>query len=41
MNDLFDPPRGGEDAPLAERMRPKALEEIVGQKHLLGESVHM
>lgn len=25
------------DAPLAERMRPTALDEIVGQKHLLGE----
>lgn len=25
------------DAPLAERMRPRALDEIVGQRHLLGE----
>lgn len=35
MSDLFseiiDP-----DAPLAERMRPRSLEEIVGQTHLLG-----
>ncbi|PYE51108.1 replication-associated recombination protein A [Deinococcus yavapaiensis] len=28
---LFDPP-----APLAERMRPRTLDEIVGQQHLLG-----
>ncbi|HEY0078561.1 MAG TPA: replication-associated recombination protein A [Pyrinomonadaceae bacterium] len=26
-----------EDAPLAERMRPRTLEEFVGQKHLIGE----
>ena len=24
--------------PLAERMRPKSLEDYIGQKHLLGES---
>ncbi|MBB6097802.1 putative ATPase [Deinobacterium chartae] len=28
---LFDPP-----APLAERLRPRTLEEVVGQQHLLG-----
>jgi putative ATPase len=28
--------RGGTDVPLAERMRPRALEEMVGQEHLLG-----
>jgi len=28
---LFAPP-----APLAERMRPRTLEEVIGQKHLLG-----
>src|SRR6202790_4076775 len=28
------PPRG--TAPLAERMRPRSLEEYVGQEHLLG-----
>lgn len=27
----------GQDAPLAVRMRPKTLEEVVGQKHILGE----
>ncbi len=30
---LFD---GGSPAPLAERMRPRRLEELVGQEHLLG-----
>ena len=41
-NDLFGPPPGeappppGEDAPLAERLRPRVLEEVVGQDHLLG-----
>lgn len=38
MSDLFEasgvhPP----DAPLADRLRPRALEEVVGQDHLLGE----
>jgi putative ATPase len=28
---------GDEDAPLAERMRPRTLEEFVGQAHLVGE----
>lgn len=35
MADLFDamePPR----VPLAERMRPKSLDEVAGQRHLLG-----
>ncbi|MDX1374771.1 MAG: replication-associated recombination protein A [Burkholderiales bacterium] len=33
MNDLFEtrPP----DAPLAERLRPRALEDVIGQRHLL------
>ncbi|WP_425499866.1 replication-associated recombination protein A [Luteolibacter marinus] len=42
MSDLFDPPattgepdHSGE--PLASRMRPRTLEEIAGQKHILGE----
>ena len=26
----------GADAPLAERMRPRTLDEVVGQQHLLG-----
>ena len=38
--DLFDQAvqdRMTEDAPLAERMRPRSLDEYVGQVHLLGE----
>lgn len=42
MNDLFDldPPEGREPtppshAPLAERMRPSSLDEIVGQSHII------
>jgi len=34
MNDLFEAPQP--DAPLAERLRPHALNEIIGQQHLLG-----
>jgi putative ATPase len=34
MNDLFGAPQP--DAPLAERLRPHALDEMVGQQHLLG-----
>ena len=34
MNDLFEAPQP--DAPLAERLRPHALDEMVGQQHLLG-----
>jgi putative ATPase len=30
-------PSGGADAPLAERMRPTNLDELVGQSHLVGE----
>ena len=38
MTDLFEasgvhPP----DAPLADRLRPRSLDEVVGQDHLLGE----
>jgi putative ATPase len=42
MDSLFDPSEGEQpahgspDAPLAARMRPRALEELVGQEHLLG-----
>ncbi|MSP85884.1 MAG: replication-associated recombination protein A [Methylotenera sp.] len=36
MNSLFQPNRP--IAPLAERLRPKTLDEVVGQSHLLGES---
>ena len=38
--DLFDSSleeRFGEYAPLAARMRPRSIDEVVGQKHLLGE----
>lgn len=37
--DLFDTPAGTvpDDAPLAERLRPRTLDQIVGQSHLLGE----
>ena len=31
---MFDDPRG--DAPLAERLRPRTIDEVIGQKHLLG-----
>ena len=39
--DLFDPPVSGPPArgaprPLADRMRPRTLDEVVGQEHLLG-----
>ncbi len=43
MADLFadDPPLQGPetpsaDAPLADRLRPRSLEEVVGQEHLTG-----
>ncbi len=32
-----EPPPPDSSAPLAERMRPRALEEFVGQRHLVGE----
>jgi putative ATPase len=35
MNDLFTPEPTG--TPLAERLRPHALDEVIGQRHLLGE----
>ncbi|KAB2843199.1 MAG: AAA family ATPase, partial [Burkholderiales bacterium] len=34
MSDLFAP--GASPAPLAERLRPRRLEEVIGQRHLLG-----
>src|SRR4051812_38714512 len=34
-DELSEPP--GPDAPLAERMRPRTLDEYVGQGHLLGQ----
>ncbi|HEV2819837.1 MAG TPA: AAA family ATPase [Solirubrobacteraceae bacterium] len=42
MDRLFDAPtkpaqeRGGSSAPLAARMRPATLDDLVGQEHLLG-----
>jgi putative ATPase len=34
MDDLFE--RGKPDAPLAERLRPRKLSDVLGQRHLLG-----
>src|SRR5205807_2883864 len=40
VNDLFESPRPtrgpGAAAPLAERMRPRRFDEVIGQSHLLG-----
>jgi putative ATPase len=36
QHDLFDLPGLGRSAPLAARMRPRTLAEVVGQKHLTG-----
>ena len=36
MSDLFDSPALGEASPLADRMRPKALDDIIGQDHIVG-----
>ncbi|MEO8487527.1 MAG: AAA family ATPase, partial [Betaproteobacteria bacterium] len=35
MADLFAPPPPA-GAPLAERLRPRTIDEVVGQRHLLG-----
>src|SRR4051794_28985427 len=40
MGDLFSdaaPERAGASAPLAQRLRPRSLDEFVGQEHVLGE----
>ena len=39
MSDLFSPDEKiiPLDSPLSARMRPRSLEEFVGQKHILGE----
>ncbi|MBM3617038.1 MAG: AAA family ATPase, partial [Alphaproteobacteria bacterium] len=37
MASLFDIAENEEAAPLADRLRPAALEEVVGQSHVLGE----
>ena len=38
MSDLFSPPADSPDetAPLAERLRPRSPDHVVGQRHLLG-----
>ncbi|MFN3296138.1 replication-associated recombination protein A [Caldimonas sp.] len=36
MIDLFSTPDAADDAPLAERLRPRSLDEVIGQSHLLG-----
>src|SRR5512133_3870883 len=35
--ELFDSNENTQHAPLAERMRPRRLDEVVGQQHLIGE----
>ena len=40
MSDLFSDAadrRAGEVAPLAQRLRPRSIDEFVGQEHVLGE----
>jgi putative ATPase len=37
MDDLFASTDLADDAPLAERLRPRTLDEVIGQTHLLGE----
>lgn len=36
MADLFSSPEPADDTPLAERLRPRSLDEVIGQAHLLG-----
>ncbi|MFN3414852.1 MAG: replication-associated recombination protein A [Caldimonas sp.] len=36
MADLFSTPDAADDSPLAERLRPRSLDEVIGQSHLLG-----
>jgi putative ATPase len=36
MKDLFSPDPDTSGAPLAERLRPKSIDEVIGQQHLLG-----
>lgn len=36
MSDLFDAAPGGRDAPLADRMRPRTLDDVIGQDHIVG-----
>jgi putative ATPase len=43
VNDLFaaasPAPRGAGHVPLAERLRPRTLDDVIGQQHLLGEGM--
>jgi len=36
MSDLFGAAASGKDAPLADRMRPRTLDDVVGQDHIVG-----
>ncbi|MDR2344336.1 MAG: AAA family ATPase [Spirochaetaceae bacterium] len=36
MNDLFSGAAGADEAPLADRMRPRTLDDIAGQDHIVG-----
>ncbi len=36
MSDLFDGGAGGKHAPLADRMRPRSLDDVVGQEEIVG-----
>lgn len=38
MSSLFDTLEDTEAGPLADRLRPRAIDEVVGQEHVLGES---
>jgi putative ATPase len=36
MDDLFSPANAGNPGPLADRMRPRTLDEVIGQDHIVG-----
>ena len=36
VNELFTTPAAGEEGPLADRMRPRVLDDIIGQDHIVG-----
>ncbi len=36
MSDLFAAPEAARDGPLADRMRPRTLDDVVGQDHIVG-----
>jgi len=36
LSDLFDEGAGGKHAPLADRMRPRSLDDVVGQEEIVG-----